>query len=84
MDVLNSNKRIYKTSTKRTKFNNRLKYAGKGIFCICIDVYRIHCDVFASLFECLATLGYRNFNNKKEINWKVQKYGRRFQRNSSF
>ena len=65
----NINKRkheLYKIQRKKIIFNNRLKYAEQKIFCICIDVYKIHdSNDYDEIYKVLSTL--RNKKLKKII-----------------
>ena len=64
----NVNKRkleLSKIQRKKTKIINRLKYAERKIFCICIDVYKIYeVNDYDGIYKVLSSLK----NRKLKIN----------------
>ena len=64
-NVINQKHEFSKIQRKKKSFINRLKYAERKIFCICIDVYKFYeNDDYDKVYEVLSTIK----NKKMKIN----------------
>ena len=67
-NVLKQKHELSKIQRKKINFINRLKYAERKLFCICIELYKTNeCDDFDKIYQVLSTLKNQKIKNKQYL-----------------